>query len=110
MYNVHRGVYLQRGKGFGGIFSSLFRLLRPLVSRGFSSAVKGGKKILADKDVQASLQQVKRSALKSGATAVDKALNTAQAKAVKRAQKRVLTSANLKSRKAKKMKSIFETK
>lgn len=42
MIMVHRGDRFQRGRGFGGFFSGLFRTLKPLFSMGLSA----GKKFL----------------------------------------------------------------
>lgn len=107
MYSpVHRGMYIQQGKGFGSIFASLFRVLKPLVSKGMSTAVKGGRRALADKDVQGALSSIKKSALQGGARKFGKLVNPAkQKKQMKTAQKRVITAANLKRKKAK---TIFD--
>lgn len=47
-------IYLQRGSGFGGIFSSLLRYLTPLASSGLTAlkhqAIRSGKAILEDID------------------------------------------------------------
>lgn len=107
MYSpVHRGMYIQQGKGFGSIFASLFKVLKPLVSKGLSTAVKGGKRALADKDVQNAFLSVKKSALQGGARKFGKLVNPSkQKKQLKTAQKRIITAANLKK---KKTKTIFD--
>lgn len=63
---VHRGVYIQTGKGIGSIFAGLFRALRPLLSGGAKIAVKSGKKVLQNKAVQQALTEAGSEALKSG--------------------------------------------
>jgi len=55
---VHRGDRFQRGRGFGGFFSSIFRSLRPLASMGLSA----GKKILTSDAAKA----IGRTALEAG--------------------------------------------
>jgi len=76
MYStVHRGPYIQQGRGFGQIFSTLFRYLKPLVTKGVGALFKGGKRALADKDVQNALKKVKKSSLKGGVKAYAKLVN-----------------------------------
>ena len=47
--NFHEGVRLQRGRGIGSIFGSLFRWLRPLASMGLSVGKKALSSDLAKK-------------------------------------------------------------
>jgi len=84
---IHRGHYLQRGRGLGGIFSALFKVLRPLISKGASSAVKIGKHALRDPEVKKALHKVKGAALKRGARTLANKLG--EDKAAKRAKKRI---------------------
>ena len=49
--NIHRGQYLQRGPGLGGIFSTLIKFLKPVLSKGTSTAVKLGKYVSKDPDI-----------------------------------------------------------
>jgi len=88
---IHRGHYLQRGRGLGGIFSALFRVLKPLISRGASSALKFGKHALKDPEVKKALHKVKGAALKSGARTIAKRINN-EKRAIDRAKKRVATA------------------
>lgn len=73
--NVHRGRYLQQGRGLGGIFSSLFRILKPLISKGASTALKAGKYALKDADIKKAVKSVKKAAIKSGAKSIVTKLN-----------------------------------
>lgn len=63
---VHRGVYIQTGRGIGSIFAGLFRALRPLLTGGAKIAVKSGKQVLQNKAVQQALSEAGSEALKSG--------------------------------------------
>ena len=47
--NFHEGVRLQRGRGIGSIFGSLFRWLRPLASMGLSVGKRALSSDLAKK-------------------------------------------------------------
>ena len=64
--HVHRGQFLQRGKGLGGIFSSLMTYLKPLLSRGASKALTLGKTALKDKGVKDALTEIKKILFKNG--------------------------------------------
>jgi ribosomal protein S7 len=103
---VHRGPYIQQGRGFGQIFATLFRYLKPVVSKGIGALFRGGKRALADRDVRDALRSVKKSSLKGGVKAYERLVNPKnQAKNVRTAKKRVLTAANIKK---KKQRTIFD--
>lgn len=72
MYNsVHRGLYLQRGHGLGGIFSSLMRILRPVFKKGMQM----GKTALADPSIKKAVANLKKSSIKAGTRVVNKEIN-----------------------------------
>ena len=86
--NIHRGQYLQRGRGLGGIFSTLIKFLKPVLSKGTSTAVKLGKYASKDPDINHAVSSIKSAAIKSGTKKIVNRLNQ-QNKAVKRAKKRI---------------------
>lgn len=100
--NIHKGHYLQRGRGLGGIFSSLFRVLKPLFSKGAKHAIQATKHVLKDKDIKTALTDIKSAAVKSGTKALtdkikqqEKALTRRikeQEKALRKAKKRIASS------------------
>lgn len=92
MYPVHRGVYMQRGRGLGGIFASLSRFLRPMFTKGISI----GRKALSEPALKQAVNQIKNESIKAGTRAINQQLgkiaSTPKAKqpiSVKKAQKRV---------------------
>ena len=87
--NIHRGQYLQRGRGLGGIFSTLIKFLKPVLSKGTSTAVKLGKYVSKDPDINHAVSSIKSAAIKSGTKKIVNRLNQ-QNKAVKRAKKELL--------------------
>ena len=102
---IHRGRYTQHGRGLGGIFSSLFRVLKPLLSKSVSTAAKVGKRALKDKTLQNALSEMKDEGIKAGARVAKRKLQGIQkdqAKAVKRAK--IVVSPH---KKKKKKKNIF---
>jgi len=105
--NIHRGPYIQHGRGFGGIFSSLLRVLKPLVSKGISL----GKHAIKDSQVQSALSDIKNSAVKTGAKAITNKMESLNKKpntqALKRAKKRVADVTNKRFKRAKMKKTIF---
>lgn len=69
MYNqIHRGHYLQRGRGLGGIFSSLMKILKPVFSKGMQM----GKKALADPAIKKAVAKLKKSSIKAGTRVINK--------------------------------------
>ena len=93
--HVHRGQFLQRGKGLGGIFSSLMTYLKPLLSRGASKALTLGKTALKDKGVKDALTEIKKSSLKTGTAVIKRkleAIEKKQAKKVKQAKQKIITA------------------
>ena len=68
--NIHRGRYLQRGRGLGGLFSLIFRVLKPLFTKGTKHHVSAGAHALKDPDVKTALTSIKSAALQSGTKAV----------------------------------------
>jgi len=84
---LHEGLRYQSGRGFGSIFSGLFRTLKPLVSMG----LKAGKKIITSdlaKQVGSTALNIGKDTLKnvaadliegkSASTSLDKGLETAK--------------------------------
>jgi len=121
--SIHRGRYVQRGRGrgfgaivppqrgngFGSIISSLFRALKPLLFKGAKAAVKVGKNVLKDSSVKTALHDIKDSALKKGAKTITDKINKLQTKndkkqteAVKVAKKRISKTLNTSFRNKKK--------
>ena len=93
--HVHRGQFLQRGKGLGGIFSSLMTYLKPLLSRGASKALTLGKTALKDKGVKDALTEIKKSSLKTGTAVIKRkleAIEKKQAKKGKQAKQKIITA------------------
>lgn len=72
LYSYHRGQYLQRGKGLGGIFSTLARWLKPIIPKLLSF----GKKTLKDPQVNQAVQKIKREAVSAGSRAINKKLKS----------------------------------
>ena len=117
--HIHRGDYMQRGRGFGSIFSSLIRVLKPLFNKGASALIKGGTAALKDPTVKSAINDIKKTALDSGVSAIGKVLSKPpklppEARAFKRAKKRVATTASLQKKSVKKQKrsegTIFDGK
>jgi len=98
MYSpVHRGPYVQQGKGFGRIFASLFRVIKPLLS----AAAK-------DKHVRKAARTLKKTAIQGGTKKLQQLISkqaVAPKQQMSNARKRVLTAANLRR---KKQKTIFD--
>jgi len=67
--------------GIGGIFSALFRALKPLASKGASLAVRAGKSALANSEVQSAIKDIQSAAINTGVKAINKALNPQKAAA-----------------------------
>ena len=65
-YAVHTGQFLQRGKGLGSLFSSLFRTLLPILKVGAKAGVKVGKRALQSKVVRSAAKELGKQALTSG--------------------------------------------
>ena len=70
----HRGVRIQHGRGLGNIFSALFRVLKPLASKGISMAYNAGKSAIAHPEIQSAMKDIQTSAINSGVAAINKAL------------------------------------
>ena len=66
----HRGVYLQRGRGLGNIFSSLFKFLSPIFTKGASLAINAGKEVIKNDDVRGAIHKLRDSTVKRGVDAV----------------------------------------
>ena len=64
---IHRGHYLQRGRGLGGIFASIMRILKPIVSKSISA----GRKALADPSMKKAVASVKKSSIQAGTRALN---------------------------------------
>lgn len=70
LYSYHRGSYLQRGRGLGGIFSTLARWLKPILPKILSL----GKKTIQDPAVKDAVQKIKKEAVEAGSRAINKKL------------------------------------
>ena len=68
IHSIHRGQYLQRGHGIGGIFSSLFRYLKPFIT----GTMRVGRKALSDPSVKEAVSSLKKSSIKAGTRAINK--------------------------------------
>ena len=66
--SIHRGQYLQRGRGLGNIFASIMRILKPIVTK----SIKAGRKALSDPTVQDAVSSVKKSTIQAGTRAINK--------------------------------------
>lgn len=64
--NLYKGVYLQRGGGFGTVVSTLFRVLVPWLKRGAGAALKSET---VRRAVRGSLKAAKSSAVKAAGDA-----------------------------------------
>jgi predicted peroxiredoxin len=71
---MYKGQLRQRGYGVGGLFSSLLKLLQPVVKKGLSTITKVGKKFVTSDVVKSIGKDVKKSLLKSGKNIVADAL------------------------------------
>ena len=67
IHSVHRGQYLQRGRGLGGIFSSIFRVLKPI----FTKSLQMGRKALADPAMKKAVSSLKKSSIQAGTRAIN---------------------------------------
>lgn len=97
-YIVHRGNYMQHGRGLGGILASLFKGLVPLLKSTAKvvvrQAVRSGKKVLTSdttkKVAKKVLASAKKNVVKAGLNAT---LNAIQGKDVKAGAKADLSAA-----------------
>ena len=60
--NIYKGIYLQRGSGFGAVLSGLFRFLVPFLKRGATTALKSAP-------VRRALSSAKKSAVSAAGNA-----------------------------------------
>ena len=67
IHSIHRGQYLQRGRGLGGIFSSIFRVLKPI----FTKSLQMGRKALADPAMKKAVGTLKKSSIRAGTRAIN---------------------------------------
>lgn len=72
LYSYHRGQYLQRGRGLGGIFSTLMRWLKPIIPKILSF----GKKSIQDPVVKNAVHKIKNEAINAGSRAINKKLKS----------------------------------
>lgn len=72
LYSYHRGQYMQRGRGIGGIFASLFRWLKPIIPKILSV----GKKAVKDPEIGKALNSVKSQAVSAGERVINKGLRS----------------------------------
>lgn len=89
----HRGPYFQRGRGFGGIFSSIIRFLKPIFTKGLVA----GRKALNDPTIKSALSSIKDSTVKAGTRAYKQQMGKIAPekkakKPMKNAQKRLQTA------------------
>ena len=117
--NIHRGRYLQRGRGLGGLFSSIFRVLKPLFAKGTKHLVSAGAHALKDPEVKTALTSIKSAALQSGTKAVTQKIKQQEKallqklrpeeKAVAKAKKRIAASpTETKSKKSRRKNRLVE--
>lgn len=107
MNTIHRGQFLQRGRGLGGIFASIMRILKPIVTKSISA----GRKALADPLVKNAVSSVKKSTIQAGTRALNKEIKKiapsptpAKSMSVPKAKKRLARVSNTisKNKRAKK--------
>lgn len=107
--NIYKGVYLQRGSGFGTVLSGLFRFLVPFLKR-------GGKAALKSPAIRRALSSAKKSAVNVAGTAAMDVLKgknpVPNAKVNVKTAKRNITQAILASpkKRQKKARATFATK
>ena len=106
----HAGARIQRGKGFGqrgaglgSLFATLFRSLKPLASKGFQMAKTAAKTALKNPEIKSAVDDIKKSAIKSGTEAV-KDLQTSAIKSGVTAINKVLNTEEKKTNTTKKRK------
>jgi len=118
----HRGVYLQRGRGLGNIFSSLFKFLRPIFAKGASLAIKAGKEVIKNDDVRGAIHKFRDNTVKRGVDAVTSIISPTKIKITpkppkprpipkvksRKRQKTLSTGRNEKKKKIKKQKTILD--
>ena len=68
---IHRGQYLQRGRGLGGIFSSILRVLKPI----FTKSLAVGRKALTDPSMRKAVKSLKKSSIRAGTRAINQEIN-----------------------------------
>lgn len=66
--NIYKGVYLQRGNGFGSVLSGLFRVLVPFIKNSAKAAVRSAP-------AQRALKSAKKSAIKAAGNAAGEILS-----------------------------------
>ena len=86
--NIHRGRYLQRGRGLGGLFSSIFRVLKPLIAKGTKHLVSAGAHALKDPEGKTALTSIKSAALQSGTKAVTQKIKQQEKNTASKTKKR----------------------
>ena len=112
----HRGVYLQRGRGLGNIFSSLFKFLRPIFTKGASLAIKAGKEVIKNDDVRGAIHKFRDNTVKRGVDAVTSIISPTKIKITpkppkvksRKRQKTLSTGRNEKKKKIKQQKTILD--
>lgn len=116
--NIHRGRYLQRGRGLGGLFSSIFRALKPLFAKGSKHLVTAGARALKDPEVKTALTSIKSTALESGTKAITQKIKQQEKallqklrkeeKAVAKAKKRIAAPIETIAKKSRRKTKIAE--
>jgi hypothetical protein len=75
---IHRGDYIQRGRGIGSALAGLFSRLLPVISRTVSKVapivIRSGKAAVKSKMGQNLMKEAREQALKAGVNAVARAL------------------------------------
>ena len=114
MNNIHRGHYLQRGRGLGGIFASIMRVLKPIVTK----TITAGRKALSDPAMKKAVSSVKKSTIRAGTRAINQQMNKiAPSKSPKpanssitipKAKKRIARMSNIIPTKRKKIKKTAQ--
>ena len=74
MYPIHRGAYIQRGRGLGAVISRIFGKLIPWLGRSSGKILKSTAGQAAKRVAKKSLKKVGNAALKSAANAAASAI------------------------------------
>ena len=89
-YAVHRGPFLQRGRGIGSVIARIFSRLVPFLGKAGKTVAKAATNKAVKKVAKEALKSGSRSAVKAGANVI---LNKLEGKDVKEGLKSDLSSA-----------------
>ena len=62
---------MQRGRGLGGIFASIMRILKPIVTK----TITAGRKALSDPAMKKGVSSVKKFTIRAGTRAINQQMN-----------------------------------